>query len=179
MSKGRRKGITRAEKAELEVSEITQEKDLDDFYDLIEETYSSIRVPVAHKSLFVSAFRILRPLQKARFLLCKLEGVPVACRGVLLHGRTVFDWYAGSTEGERARNADEFLVWDVLTWAISQGYETFDFGGAGSPDEEYGPREFKRRFGGDLVEPGRFEKVYKPTLFSFGKRMFRFYRRLL
>jgi lipid II:glycine glycyltransferase (peptidoglycan interpeptide bridge formation enzyme) len=179
MSKGRRKGITKAEKADLEVTEITREAEIDDFYDLLEKTYSSIRVPLAHKSLFVSAFRILNPLQEARFLICKSEGTAIACRGVLIYGRTIYDWYAGSIGGERTRNADEYLVWNLLKWGISHEFETFDFGGAGSPDEEYGPREFKRRFGGSMLEPGRFEKIYKPTLYSFSKRMFRFYRRLL
>lgn len=179
MSKGRRKGISRAEKTGLEVTEITEERQIDEFYDILKKTYSGLGMPLADKSLFTSAFRILRPLQEARFLLCISEGRTVACRAVLLFRKTLYDWYAGSVAEERAKKADEFLVWNILKWGISKGYETFDFGGAGSPDEEYGPREFKRRFGGEMVEPGRFEKVYKPTLFSFSKKMFRFYRRLL
>ena len=36
----------------------------------------------------------------------------------------------------------------------------YDFGGAGWPDEEYGPRDFKAKFGGDLVCYGRYRRIY-------------------
>ena len=36
------------------------------------------------------------------------------------------------------------------------------FGGAGKPDKPYGVRDYKLKFGGQLVNWGRFEKVHKP-----------------
>ncbi|MFQ5911260.1 MAG: lipid II:glycine glycyltransferase FemX [Thermoplasmata archaeon] len=179
MSKGRRKGIARAEKMGLEVAEVETEGQIQDFYDIVAKTYSSVGIPLADISLFRSAFRILTPIDRARFLLCRSEGENVACRAVLLFGKTIYDWYAGSLVEERARKADEHLVWNILKQGISEGFETFDFGGAGPPDEDYGPREFKRRFGGEMIEPGRFKKVYKARLLSFSKRMYRLRRRLL
>ena len=41
--------------------------------------------------------------------------------------------------------------------------------GAGSPDENYGVRDFKARFGGELVEYGRFKKILNPILYEAGK----------
>ena len=41
--------------------------------------------------------------------------------------------------------------------------------GAGTPDSDYGVREFKSKFGGELVEYGRYVKINKPLLFSIGK----------
>jgi lipid II:glycine glycyltransferase (peptidoglycan interpeptide bridge formation enzyme) len=41
--------------------------------------------------------------------------------------------------------------------------------GAGNPEEEYGVRDFKARFGGDLIEFGRFKKIFMPLLYSLGK----------
>ena len=43
-----------------------------------------------------------------------------------------------------------------------QGFDLFDFGGAGRPDEHYGPREFKAKFGGELVDFGRDVLVHTP-----------------
>lgn len=179
MSKGRRKGIAKAEKKGLEISEAKSDAQIESFYYILGKTYSGLGMPIADKSLFASALKILTPLQEARFLLCSSEGRPIACRAFLLFKKTIYDWYAGSLVEGRARRADEYLVWNILKWGISKGYEVFDFGGAGHPEEEYGPREFKRRFGGRLIEPGRFKKVHKPILLSFSQKMFRFYRRVL
>jgi len=53
----------------------------------------------------------------------------------------------------------------------AKGYKSFDFGGAGSPHEEYGVREFKRRFGGDLVNYGRYMNVHNKILFYLAKKV--------
>ena len=42
--------------------------------------------------------------------------------------------------------------------------------GAGSPDSEYGVRDFKSKFGGELVEYGRFKIVFNKFLFFVGKQ---------
>jgi lipid II:glycine glycyltransferase (peptidoglycan interpeptide bridge formation enzyme) len=41
--------------------------------------------------------------------------------------------------------------------------------GAGKPDEAYGVREFKARFGGEQVEYGRFLKINNHILYNIGK----------
>jgi lipid II:glycine glycyltransferase (peptidoglycan interpeptide bridge formation enzyme) len=41
--------------------------------------------------------------------------------------------------------------------------------GAGKPDESYGVRDFKAKFGGQLVEHGRFQIVLSPLLYEIGK----------
>lgn len=179
MSKGRRRGITKSEKAGLEFSELQNRSQLPMFYEMLEETYSEVGIPLADKSLFLAAYRHLRPLQEVKFFLCHHHGEPIACRALLIFRKTIYDWYAGFLRTHRTKRPNDFLVWNILKWGVKNEYEDFDFGGAGSPKEEYGPREFKRSFGGKLVEPGRFEKVYKPTLFSFSKKMLRFFRRLL
>ena len=41
--------------------------------------------------------------------------------------------------------------------------------GAGKPNEDYGVREFKSKFGGELVEFGRFERINNHFLYLIGK----------
>jgi len=45
----------------------------------------------------------------------------------------------------------------------------FDFMGAGKSGEGYGVRDFKERFGGKLIEYGRFRKIINPVLFRAGE----------
>ena len=55
-----------------------------------------------------------------------------------------------------------------MKYACDNGYAVFDMMGAGKPDEEYGVRDFKAEFGGELVEHGRFLCVTKPLLYRIG-----------
>jgi lipid II:glycine glycyltransferase (peptidoglycan interpeptide bridge formation enzyme) len=65
-----------------------------------------------------------------------------------------------------------------MEWGHNNGYEKFDFGGAGKPDEEYGVRDYKLKFGGELVNWGRFQKVHKPFLMRVGKLGFKIWQKL-
>ncbi|MCK4949698.1 MAG: GNAT family N-acetyltransferase [Thermoplasmata archaeon] len=177
IAKGRRRGVRKGEKAGLEFSELSDKEQLPVFYKILEETYSDVRIPLADKSLFTAAYKNLNPLQEAKFFLCHTGGEPIACRVVLIHKKTMYDWYAGFLRDQRTTRPNDFLVWNILKWGVKNGYEVFDFGGAGSPKEEYGPREFKRSFGGELVEPGRLKKVYKPRQLWITNKAFRFCRR--
>ena len=38
-------------------------------------------------------------------------------------------------------------MWHTLDWGAEDGYSLNNFGGAGKPDEEYGVRDFKAKFG--------------------------------
>lgn len=163
MSKARRKGIAAAERSNLEFSAVDS-GEIDHAFGLLRETYTRAGVPLADATLFKSADRILRPKGELLARAAGLNGVPCAIRFVLRSNETLYDWYAGSSDVGRARHADEWLVWQILIEGVEQGRETFDFGGAGRPSEHYGPGEFKRRFGGQELNPGRFEKVYRPLV---------------
>ena len=52
---------------------------------------------------------------------------------------------------------------------LYDGFSVFDMMGAGKPDEDYGVRDFKARFGGKLVEEGRFVHIAHPLLYKIGK----------
>jgi lipid II:glycine glycyltransferase (peptidoglycan interpeptide bridge formation enzyme) len=43
--------------------------------------------------------------------------------------------------------------------------------GAGKPDEGYGVRDFKAKFGGELVEHGRYLYLCKPMMYKLGKKI--------
>jgi len=71
------------------------------------------------------------------------------------------------------------LVWHILKEGANNSYHTFNFGGAGKPNEEYGVREFKRRFGGEMVNFGRYTKVYSPIRMKIAEKGFEVYRRMI
>ena len=57
----------------------------------------------------------------------------------------------------------------LFGYAQKKGINHFDFLGAGSPERDYGVREFKARFGGDNVGHGRYLRINHRFLFELGK----------
>ncbi len=59
-------------------------------------------------------------------------------------------------------------IYSIIEFAIKENLKMVDFMGAGKPDTEYGVRDYKLQFGGDLVDFGRFNIIFKPRLFNLG-----------
>ena len=56
-----------------------------------------------------------------------------------------------------------------IRYAAENNMPRFDMMGAGKPGDAYGVRDFKARFGGDLVEHGRYRFIAKPFLYRCGE----------
>ena len=65
-----------------------------------------------------------------------------------------------------------------MNWGIETGCHTFDFGGAGKPGVSYGVKDYKLKFGGELVNFGRFRKIYKPGIYNLASRGFKFWQKI-
>ncbi|MDD3245957.1 MAG: peptidoglycan bridge formation glycyltransferase FemA/FemB family protein [Methanosarcina sp.] len=173
--KPRRKGINRAEKVGIKVRKIETRDEIKDCYKVIEETYKNVRLPLADISLLESAFDKLSSSGLIDFYLATLEGEVVGSRVVLKYKGMVHDWYAGSKQ--EINYVNEAVVWHMLSEYAGKE-KVFDFGGAGHPDKPYGVREFKKRFGGEEVNYGRYEKIHdrgKKELLNLG---FKAYKKL-
>jgi len=174
--KSRRKGIKRAAKKGIIIEELKEKELIPTIYKILKETYNNARIPLADISLFKSAFEKLVPKNMAKFYVAKHEGRIVATRIILSYKEIIYDWYAGSLSNYLSFYVNEALVWHILKEGANNGYRVFDFGGAGKPNKEYGVREFKRRFGGKLVNFGRYTRVYQPLKLSIAKALFKAYR---
>lgn len=176
--KSRRKNIRRSEKQGVEIREMEKKEHLTVFYDLIKETYSRVKVPVADISLFEAAFDVFSPKKMARFYLAWYQGKPIASRVVLTYNGLVYDWYAGTSNEHMNLYANEALVWRVLQDAVEDGFHTFDFGGAGRPGENAGRYVFKKRFGGKEVMLRRYVKVHSPIKMRIAEAGYKVYRKI-
>lgn len=129
-------------------------------YELFAYSYANSKVPIVDQSLFESAIKHL-PKQQVRVLIADLEGETVAAACFLSHKKRVTYWYSGALRitGIAAMSC---VVWEAIRAYAAEGYEVFDFAGAGWEGEEYGPGRFKAKFGGELTNFGRYRKVYAP-----------------
>jgi serine/alanine adding enzyme len=163
----------------VQISEATNRAELAHWYETLQKTYSNAQVPLADRSLFEAAFDVLRPRNMAKFLLARVGDVTAACSVELTYKDTIYGWYGGSDRVYSEYLPNEMLIWHILDWGASNGYRVYDFGGAGRPDEEYGVRDFKAKFGGDLVNFGRNIYVHHSIRLKLSEQGYEIYRRFL
>jgi len=165
-------------KRRVVVEEVADRNQVKVCYNLIWKSYTAARVPVANLSLFEAAFDVLFPRGMVKFWLARVEDIYVASSVELLYKDVVYGWYSGLDRAYARYSPAEMLIWHIFKWSAENGYRTYDFGGAGTPDEKYGVRDFKSKFGGDLVCFGRNTCIHAPRLLRLSEWGYRVYRRL-
>ena len=90
---------------------------------------------------------------------------------VTMDNRSIYAWMAcGDDYNYKALSPSVMVNYAGISYAAREGISRFDFMGAGKPDDGgYGVRDFKLKFGGDLVEFGRYVCVCNKLLFLIGK----------
>lgn len=156
------RNIRKAEKGGVTIEPVTDRAMMPAVYEILTETYHRIEVPLPDISLFDAAFDVLHPRGELTLLGAFHEGELIAVLFLLLHGGVATYWYTGSLRQHGKLRANDLLVWEGIRSAARAGADLFDFGGAGKPDEDYGVRDFKAKFGGDLVNFGRNMMVHAP-----------------
>jgi hypothetical protein len=86
---------------------------------------------------------------------------------ILIHKKTAFYYYAGSTNKGNALNLPYLVVWKAIQEAKNRGCQIWDFEGIYDsrwPNQGWkGFSHFKRSFGGyEFLFPGSFEKWFWP-----------------
>jgi serine/alanine adding enzyme len=160
-----RRAVRRSADAGVTVEDANDPAGLDALYRLCQAVYRRSRIPLAHRSLFEAALAVMVPRGMGRIFVARKDGQVVGAHMMLMQGDHVVAWYWASVR-TRGLFVLEHLIWHSLRWSARQGYATFDMGGAGRPDETYGVRDFKRKFGGEQVCFGRYRRVYSPRRMS-------------
>lgn len=81
----------------------------------------------------------------------------------------MYEWFVCGRDGEwKSIFPSSYATYAGIKYAAEHGCARFDMMGAGTPNEAYGVRDFKARFGGKEVEHGRFLSVTKPLLYRLG-----------
>lgn len=180
MGRSTRKQVRRGlRQGRVTVEDAATPTDVAACHDLLHRTYRRTGVPLADASLFRAAFDVLVPRGMARFVMARLDGALVATSVELAAGARVDGWYSGVDRAAGRWTPNELLMWDVLRRGAEEGRRVYAFGGAGHPDEEYGVRDFKAKFGGRLVDPGRGVRVHARVRLRLARAGYDVYRRVV
>ncbi|HSQ17940.1 MAG TPA: GNAT family N-acetyltransferase [Anaerolineales bacterium] len=179
ISKSAKKNITKAlNKNQFEILEAQELSQVEICYGILKTTYTNAHIPLADYSLFEAAFITLQPKSMVKFFLGRVKGQNVAASVLLIYKDVIYGWYRGFDRAYASYLPNDLMVWNTLKWAAENHFRIFDFGGAGKPDEIYGPRQFKAKFGGKEVNYGRNICVYSPSLLRISKYGYEFFRHL-
>lgn len=173
------KNVKRARRMGVIIEEVDARDQIDSAYVVLKKVYKRVQVPLAPVSLFKAAFDVLYPRNMIKILTARVGGQIVGTAVRLLYKDTIFAWYAGALRDFSSFKAHDFLNWSVMDWGRENGFHYFDFGGAGKPDQSYGPRNYKAKFGGHLVNYGRNTIVHAPLRFRLSRLGYTLLRRFL
>lgn len=170
LDRNRRRNIKKALENGLVIDDSPTKEELARFYVMLDELY---RTKVKSPLYPYEFFDRLKETPSSRFFIAKTPDSELigglVC--VVLKNRAVYAWAAcGDDQNHKAFSPSVMTNYAGICYAAENGFPCFDFMGAGKPnDGGYGVRDFKLKFGGELVEHGRFVYICSPLLFSIGK----------
>jgi len=167
LSENRKRQIKKAIKSGIEIVETQSEQEIKEWYDILLHLYKTrVKTPLFPLSFFIEFYQ----QGLGKYLLVKYEGKVIG--GIMcpiLEGRCIYEWFVCGMDTEyRNQNPSVMATYAAMEYGNAHGLARFDFMGAGKPNEPYGVREFKARFGGEEVEHGRFLCMTKPLLYKIG-----------
>lgn len=144
-----------------------------EYYAILKNLYATrVKTPLFPLSFFEKLYE----QKDARFILVGLQNMAgelemiggTVC--VMQEGRCLYEWFVAGRDGEwKSIFPSSVATYAGIRYAAEMGLPRFDMMGAGTPQEAYGVRDFKARFGGDLVEHGRYKYICKPALYMCGE----------
>lgn len=173
LSENRQRQINRARSLGVRTEQTRNPADLDDWYRILSRLYRwHVHKPLPSRDFF------RRLMERETLIVVRAPGGQIIggliC--VSLPGRALYEWYiCGLDEQCRPYAPSVMATWAAMEYANQHGLPLFDVMGAGRPDVPYGVRDFKQKFGGQLVEQGRFITVAQPRLYNLGKAVYRIF----
>ena len=139
-----------------------------EYYAILKDLYTTkVKTPLFSWHFFEQLFHT----ENGRFILTEYQGKIIGgtvC--VVLPNKAVYEWFVCGVDGVYEHIfPSSYATYLGIRYAAENGCQIFDMMGAGKPEEAYGVRDFKARFGGEQVEHGRFLCVRKPLLYWVGK----------
>lgn len=166
-SEARRRQIKQSFKEGVSYQQTVNPQDIKDFYHILQKVYNQkVKLPLFP----VEFFEILVTNSFGHLLVVKNQNKVLGGIVCVGDGNVLYEWFVCGDDGELPKVYPSVMATRAgIEYAVNNGYRMFDFMGAGKPDRKYGVRDFKARFGGKLVEHGRFLYICNPFLYFTGK----------
>lgn len=175
----RRNEIRRAVREGTSFTDLTDVDTLKKSWPILRDVYQRARLPLPDISLFIRLLENKTERSCLKIFAAKNNGEIIGTLLALCWRDRVLDWYAGAYQKSLSKYPNDLLPWETILWAKKNNYKIFDFGGAGKPGVPYGVRDFKMKFGGELVNFGRFQKIHQPLTMKVARTAFWAWRKIM
>lgn len=174
VSASRRRQIRKSLQNGAEIVNCSSGKQLLEFYGILKQLYrEKVRKPLPDFSFFESFFHLIQDGGNGKILLIQYHSSVIG--GIIFPfspDDAVYEWYVCGLDHEfRAIGIypSVLATWAAIEFAIENNIKLFDFMGVGKPDEPYGVRDFKMRFGGDIVNYGRYIRINNKFIYALAE----------
>jgi len=168
LSDSKKRQIKKSIKNGASIIEAEKLDQIESFYKILATLYrEKVKKPLPSFELFEKFFRCD---ELGKYFLIAYQDKIIGGIMCPIYQDTIYEWFVCGLDGEFQNIYPSVLAtWAPIEYAAKHGLKYFDFMGAGKPDEDYGVREFKSKFGGELVNYGRFVRINNPLLYNIGK----------
>ena len=168
LGKSRKRDIRTSLRDGASVIDNPDECQIKAFYSVLKNLYETrVKTPLFPVEFFLT----LSKTTFSKFLLVQYNDQIIGGTVCVFDDEKVYEWFACGQDGVYKNIFPSTLAtWSGIRFAAESGHKYFDMMGAGAPgDGGYGVRDFKAKFGGKLVEYGRFKYICNPPLYKLGK----------
>jgi len=177
LSSNRLRQIKSSLKEGAVIAEADSEMDVIAFYHILEQLYrEKVKKPLVGLDFFIKFWQT----NIGKFFIIRYNDQVVG--GIvcpIFANKVIYEWYVCGEDGV-AKNVHPSVLatWAPIEYGLKNGFTHFDFMGAGKPEEDYGVREFKARFGGEEVQFGRYSLVLNKSLYKVGTLGLKLYHQI-
>lgn len=167
LGKSRKRDIRTSFRDGAEIVEAQNISDVKELHILLQNLYKTkVKTPLFPSIFFEQLFHS----KFGKILLVKSDGAILGGAVLVCGFDTVYEWFVCGLENTGGGIYPSTLAtYGGIQYGAEHGYKCFDMMGAGAPgDGGYGVRDFKAKFGGELVEYGRFKCILSPVLYKVG-----------
>ncbi|MFO8128340.1 MAG: peptidoglycan bridge formation glycyltransferase FemA/FemB family protein [Bacteroidales bacterium] len=143
------------------------------FYGILEKLYRyRVRKPLPDWSFFENFYYLTQESPEWGVILLVIynEKVIGGILSPITPGRTVYELYVCGLDREyKDQHPSTLATWAAIDHALQKNIPQFDFMGVGIPGKPYGVREFKKRFGGRMVNYGRYVRINNKIIYNIAE----------
>lgn len=167
LGKSRKRDIRTSLRDGAEFGEAVSLQEVDDLYAILEQLYfKKVKTPLFPLAFFEKLYQS----SWGKVFVVRFQGRIVGGTVCVCGDGVVYEWFACGEDGiSKTVFPSTLATYAGIRYAAENRFQRFDMMGAGSPnDGGYGVRDFKSKFGGQLVEFGRFRYVANHFLYFVG-----------
>ena len=145
------------------------EEQVKEFYEILYKLYKyKVKKPLPDYSFFKNFYELTRKDGLGIIRLVEYENKIIG--GILSpmsRNKVIYEWYICGLDKEYKHLYPSVLAtWEAIDYGLKNNIRCFDFMGVGTPDKNYGVRDFKAKFGGEMVNYGRFGRINNSLLYA-------------